>query len=77
MKIRVAFRVFGIPATSIRDHLYSKTRIRQRGAKSTLKAHEEKKLVDFVFKMQDLGHPLTIAVLRLKVALATQTRSTS
>ena len=77
MKIRVASRVFGIPATFIRDHLYDKTRTRQRGAKPTLKTHEEKKLVDYIFNMQDLGHPLTTAKLRLKVALATQTRSTS
>ena len=76
MEIRVASRVFGIPATSIRNHLYGKTRTRQRGAKPTLKAHEEKKLVDYVFKMQDLGHPLTTTELCFKVALATQTRST-
>ena len=38
--------------------------------------HEEKKIVDYVFKMQDCGHPLTAAELRLKVAIATQTRST-
>ena len=76
MKIRVASRLFGIPTTSIRDHLYGKTRTKQRGAKPTLKAHEEKKLVDYVFKMQDLGHLLTTIELLLKVALATQTRST-
>ena len=40
-----------------------------------LRVDEEKKLVDYIFKMQDLGHPLTIAELRLKVALATQTRA--
>ena len=28
MKIRVASRVFGIPAISIRNHLYGKTRTR-------------------------------------------------
>ena len=41
-----------------------------------LRADEEKKLVDYIFKMQDLGHPLTVAELRLKVALAPQTRAT-
>ena len=76
MKIRVASRVFGILATSIGDHLYGKMRTTQRGAKPTLKAHEEKKLVDYVFKMQDLRHPLTTTDLGLKVALAIQTRST-
>ena len=41
-----------------------------------LTAHDEKKIVDYVFKMQDCGHPLTATKLRLKVATATQTRST-
>ena len=41
-----------------------------------LRADEEQKLVDYIFKMQDLGHPLIAAELRLKVALATQTRTT-
>ena len=57
----------------MRDH---KTRGRHRGIKSTLKSHEEKKLVDYVFKMQELGHLLTPIQLRLKVAIATQGRST-
>jgi hypothetical protein len=33
--------------------------------------------VQYLFKMQDLGHPLTLRQLRLKVALAIQTRETS
>ena len=41
-----------------------------------LRANEEQKLIDYMFKMQDLGHVLTVAELRLKVALATQTRAT-
>ena len=36
----------------------------------------KKKLVDYVFKMQDLHHPLTPNELRLKVAIATHTRET-
>ena len=62
---------------SLRDHLYGKTRGRHRGIKPTLKSHDEKRLVDYVFKMQELGHPLTPVQLRLKVAVATQGRSTS
>ena len=76
MKVKVAARAFDIPASSLRDHLYGKTTSRQRGNLPTLKLDEEKKLVDYIFKMQDLGHPLTPAELRLKVALATQTRET-
>ena len=76
MKLRETARAFGVPVTSLRDHLYGTTTIRQRGNKPTLKPDEEQKLVDYVFKMQDLGHVQTPAELRLKVALATQTRQT-
>ena len=41
-----------------------------------LRVDEEKKLLDYIFKMLDLGHPLISAELYLKVALATQTRET-
>ena len=74
MKLRAATRAFKIPATSLQDHLYGTITSRQRGNRLTLKPNEEQKLVDCVFKMQDLGHPLTPAELCLKVVLATQTR---
>ena len=74
MKLKVVSKVFGIPSSSLRDHLYGRTTPRQRGTKSTLKAHEEKKIVDNLFKMQD--HPLIPLELRLKVATTTQTRET-
>ena len=76
MKVKAVVRAFDIPASSLRDHLYGKTTSRQRGNLPTLKPDEEKKLVDYIFKMQDLGHPLTPAELHLKVVLATQTRET-
>ena len=76
VKLKIALRIFGVPATLLRDHLYGKTLTGQRGKAIVLKADEEKKLVDYIFKMQDLGHPLIVAELRLKVALATQTRAT-
>ena len=76
MKVNAASRKFGITASSLRDHLLGKTRSRQRGNSRALKLDEEKKLVDYIFKMQDLGHPLTTGELRLKVALATQSRET-
>ena len=44
MKLKVASTVFGIPSSSVRDHVYGKTTSRQRGTQPTLKAHEEKKL---------------------------------
>ena len=59
MPLREAGRLFGVPTTSLRDHLYGKIRGRHRGIKPTLNSHIEKKLVDYVFKMQELDHPLT------------------
>jgi hypothetical protein len=76
MKVRTAARTFGIPPTSLRDHLYGKVVGRKRGSKTVLKEEEEQKLLKYLFKMQDLRHPLTSGQLRLKVALATQTRET-
>ena len=73
----MASKVFGIPFSSLRDHLYGRTTSRQRGLKPTLNAHEEKNLIDYVFKMQNLGHPLTPNELFLKVAIETQPRETS
>ena len=76
MPLRQVDRFFGVPTTSLRDHLYGTTRGRHKGIAPTLKSHEEKKIVNYVFKMQDLGHPLTPMQLWLKVAVATQGRST-
>ena len=76
MKVRCAARTFGIPPTSLRDHLFGKVVGRKRGTKTILSQEEEEKLIEYCFKMQDLGHPLTSGQLRLKVAQATQTRDT-
>ena len=76
MPLKQTGKLFGVPSTSLRDHLYGKTRGRHRGITPSLKTHEEKKLVNYVFKMQDLGHPLTLMQLRQKAAVATQGRST-
>jgi hypothetical protein len=59
MKVRVASRHFGIPQSSLRNHLYGRVISRERGSQSILKKEEEKKLVQYLFKMQDLGHSLT------------------
>ena len=76
MPLRKVATIFGVPTTSLRDHLYGKTRGRHKGIQPTLKSHEEKKLVDYVLKVQELGHPLTPIQLCLKVVVATQGRST-
>ena len=76
MKIREASRIYNIPATSLRNHLWGTTSGRHRGICPSLKEDEENKLVDFIFKMQDIGYPLTPTDLRVNVAQATQARQT-
>ena len=76
LKIREASRIYNIPATSLRNHLWGTTSGRHRGICPTLKHDEELKLVDFIFKMQEIGYPLTPTYLRVKVAQATQARQT-
>ena len=49
VKLKTASRIFGVPATSLCDHLYGKTISRQRGKAPVLKVDEEKKLVDHIF----------------------------
>jgi hypothetical protein len=49
MKVRAAARTFGIPPTSLRDHLYGKVVGRKRGSKPVLKEEEEEKLLKYLF----------------------------
>ena len=44
MSIREASKLYGIPTSSIRDHLYGRTTSRQKGIRPVLTPHEEKKL---------------------------------
>jgi hypothetical protein len=76
MKVRTAARTFGIPPTSLRDHLYGKVVGKKRGSQIVLKEEEEHIFLKYLFKMQDLRHLLTSRQLRLKVALATQKKET-
>ena len=57
VKLKTTSQIFGVPTTSLHDHLYGKTLTKQRGNAPVLRADEEQKLVDYIFKMQDLGHP--------------------
>jgi hypothetical protein len=50
MKVRVASCHFGIPQTSLRNHLYERVISRERDSQSVLKKEEEKKLVQYLFK---------------------------
>jgi hypothetical protein len=72
--IRTAARVHQIPASSLRDHLYGTTTKRKRGRQGVLSQAEETSLEQYLLQMQDLGYPLTIGQLRLKVAQMVETR---
>ena len=75
-RIRTIARHYGIPASSLRDHLYGRTVCRKRGRQGVLTNKEEEELENYLLEMQNLGYPLTIAQLQLKVAEITQTRVT-
>lgn len=75
-KLRTAARFFGIPATSLSDHVYGRTLTRKRGPNTILSEREEQALKSFMIQMQELGHPLSMHDLRHKVALITQERVT-
>ena len=72
-----AANFYGIPKTSLSDHVHGRTRTRKRGPAPVLKQEEEQALESYLIKMADYGHPLTTEELRLKVALLTQGRITS
>ena len=56
MKVREISRIFGIPPTSLRDYLFGRVQGKKMRAKTVLKDDEDKKLLEYLFKMQDLGH---------------------
>ena len=76
MSMNGAATAFNIPRSSLRAHLTGTVLSRKRGAAPVLTPNEEQQLVDYVIGMQDLGFPVTILQLKLKVALITQSRYT-
>jgi hypothetical protein len=71
-----ATALYGIPRSSFRAHLAGTVLSRKRGATGVLTEVEEQELVQYVLAMQELGFPLTILQLKLKVAIMTQGRDT-
>ena len=66
--IRGANRCFGISPSSLRDHIYGRSLGRKRSKHGVLCKHEEEQLVDYIMNMQSLEWPMTIGLVRLKVA---------
>jgi hypothetical protein len=71
-----ATALYNIPRTSFRAHLAGIVLSRKRSAATVLSKVEEEQLVQYVIAIQDLGFPLTILQLKLKVAMMTQGRET-
>ena len=59
---------FNIPKSSLRDHLSGKTKSRKIGAKTILTKEEERLIIEFMDEMVKIGQPLTLHMLKLKVA---------
>jgi hypothetical protein len=67
-----ASRYFGVPVTTMRNHIYGINKSRKRGRQGTIKQEEEAELVTYILDMQSCGHPITLTQLRYKVAVITQ-----
>ena len=75
--IKTVARLYGIPATSLRDHVTRKTIGGKHGKSGVLSFEEENELVKWILKMQTLGHPISLSQCQLKVAEITQDQDTS
>lgn len=73
-KLRTVGRDFGIPASSLRDHVHGKILQRKKGRQGVLTAKEETDLVTWMLSMQDHAHPISVQELRIKVTEITQER---
>jgi hypothetical protein len=71
-----AVALYDIPRTSFRAHLSGTVLSRKRGTALVLIEAEELELVQYVLAIQELGFPLTLLQLKLKVSLLTQGRDT-
>ena len=59
LSIRAAGAKFGIPSSTLHDHLRGTSTKRYDGAPTILTANEEKEIVTSCLVMQELGFPLT------------------
>jgi len=67
-KIATIGRAFGIPASSLRDHIQRRTLQRKKGRQGVLTVQEEATLVQWMLHMQDVVHSIYITELKIKVA---------
>jgi len=69
-------RAFGIPASSLRDHLQGRTTQRKKGRQGVLSEEEEATLVKWMLDMQEVAHSISVIELSSKVTKITQERWT-
>ena len=74
--LSAAAKFYGIPKTSLSDHVHGRTTNRKRGPTLVLKHEEEQALENYMINVAEYGHPLTTKQLKLKVALLTHERAT-
>ena len=74
--ITTVARVFGIPPSSLRDHMNGRTVQRNKGRQGVLTKDEESALVQWILQMQEHAHPISILKLKNKVTKITQERWT-
>ena len=66
-KIRQVYRLFDISALALSDHISGRTLTWKRGPAGVLTPEEEPQLLQYVMKMVDLGYPLNLRQLKIKV----------
>jgi hypothetical protein len=72
-ELRLVARFFGIPPSSLLDHANGRT-LTQKRRKGGVLTEEEARLVDYMMKMANLGYPLSMADVKIKVAEIVQER---
>ena len=68
---------YGIPKSSIRDHMNGRTKTRKMGPKGVLSEEEEIALCTYIEDMAECGLPLIPSQIKIKVGQMTQGRMTS
>jgi hypothetical protein len=76
VSLHVAAMACEILISSLRSHFVGKIISRERETATMLSPAEEQQLADYILAMQDLGFPVSISQLKLKVAFITQGRDT-
>jgi hypothetical protein len=77
MQIIIAAHDFGIPCSTLQNHLFGTTISRKWGKPKVLTPCEEEEFVVYNIKrMTTLSYPLTLLQLRMKVAEMTQENPT-